>query len=46
MKKGYDQFPKELKEYISFIEKETKTPVYIIGLGQSRDLTFEKIKVV
>lgn len=46
MNKGYDQFPKELQEYISFIEKETKTPVYIIGLGQSRDLTFEKVQVI
>lgn len=46
MKKGYDQFPKELQEFISFIEKETKTPVYVIGLGPARDLTFEKIQVI
>ena len=46
MKKGYESFPKELQTFISFIEKETKVPVYIIGLGQSRALTFEKIKII
>ena len=46
IKKGYESFPKELREFIEFIEKETKTPAYVIGLGQSRELTFEKIKII
>ena len=46
MDKGYESFPNELKQFIAFIEKETGTPIYVIGLGQSRDLTFEKIKVI
>ena len=46
MEKGYESFPKELKEFISFIERETKTPIYVIGLGQERELTFEKVKII
>lgn len=46
IKQGYGSFPKELREFIEFIEKETKVQAYIIGLGQSRDLTFEKIKII
>ena len=42
IKQGFDHFPAELKTFIEFIETETKTPVYIIGLGPERELTYEK----
>lgn len=32
-------FPKELKEYIDFIEKETGVPVSIVSVGPDRDST-------
>src|SRR5574344_1598079 len=32
----YEEFPEELKEYISFIEKETGCPVKIISVGPDR----------
>lgn len=46
MENGYESFPKGLKEFVTFIEKETRTPIYIIGLGQDRELTFEKVKII
>lgn len=36
---GYDSFPKTLKEYISFIEKEVKCPVKIVSVGPQRHET-------
>ena len=46
MSQGFEHFPAELQTFIEFIEKETKTPVYIIGLGPEREFTFEKIVLV
>ncbi len=46
IEKGYESFPKELREFVEFIEKETKTPAYVIGLGRSRELALEKIKII
>jgi len=37
--KTKDDFPKELKEYIKYIEKETGVPVKIISTGADRDDT-------
>jgi adenylosuccinate synthase len=37
-----NDFPKELKEYISFIEKETGVPVSIVSVGPARDATVLK----
>jgi len=37
--KKYDQLPKNLKEYIAFIEKEVNTPVSIVSVGPNRDET-------
>jgi adenylosuccinate synthase len=36
---NYNDFPKELKEYISFIEKETGIPVSIASIGPGREQT-------
>lgn len=37
-----DQFPKELSEYIQFIEAETGVPVYIVSVGPNRAQTIER----
>ena len=34
-----DQFPKEFKDYILFLEKELDTPIKIISIGPDRDQT-------
>ena len=34
-----DQFPKELSDYIAFLEKELETPIKIISIGPDRDQT-------
>ena len=34
-----DQFPKEFKDYISFLEKQLETPIKIISIGPDRDQT-------
>jgi len=34
-----DQFPKEFKDYISFLEKELETPICIISIGPDREQT-------
>ena len=34
-----DEFPIELKDYISFIEKETGVPIKIVSVGPDRDAT-------
>ena len=34
--RDYDAFPQELKDYVSFIEKETRCPVRIISVGPDR----------
>ena len=43
--KGYNELPLELINFIKFIEQETRTPVYILGLGPERDLTLEKREI-
>ena len=35
----YDDFPKEFKDYVEFIEAETGVPVKIISVGPDRDET-------
>lgn len=35
----YEEFPKELKEYVEFIEKECGVPVKIISVGPDREET-------
>ena len=37
--RDYNSFPKELKEYIEFIEQETGVPVKIISVGPDREET-------
>lgn len=37
--KSESEFPKELKEYIDFIEKETGVPIKIVSVGPDRDAT-------
>jgi len=35
----YDEFPKEFKDYVEFIEKETGVPIRIISVGPDREAT-------
>lgn len=42
MEKGYFSFPKSMKMLIAYIEDELKVPIYLLGLGPERKLTFEK----
>ncbi len=37
--RSYDKLPKELLDYINFIEKETEVPVKIVSVGPNRDAT-------
>ena len=37
--RSYDEFPRQLKEYIEFIERETGVPVKIISVGPDREET-------
>jgi adenylosuccinate synthase len=37
--KSYDALPKELKDFINFIEKETGVPILIVSVGPDRDET-------
>ncbi|MCH3977725.1 MAG: adenylosuccinate synthase [Candidatus Methanomethylophilus sp.] len=39
VKGGYDELPREMKDYISFIEEQTKVPADIISVGPERDQT-------
>ncbi len=41
-RKGYSGFPKQLREYVSRIEKLSGYPVKIISYGSRRDLTFDR----
>ena len=34
-----DQFPKEFKDYIKFLEEQLETPIKIISIGPDRDQT-------
>jgi len=43
-KEGYDSLPKEMKDYISFIEKETKVPADIVSIGPERNETIDRKK--
>ena len=36
LKKGYAELPPEMKTYIRLVEKETKVPVVLLGLGRRR----------
>lgn len=42
VKNGYDALPKEMKNYIAFIEKELKIPADIISIGPKRDETIDR----
>ncbi|MBD5245219.1 MAG: adenylosuccinate synthase [Barnesiella sp.] len=37
--KSEDQFPKEFKDYIAFLEKELETPITILSVGPDREQT-------
>ncbi|MEA3462001.1 MAG: adenylosuccinate synthetase, partial [Bacteroidota bacterium] len=36
-----EQFPQELKEYITFLEKELKIPVKYVSVGPDREQIIE-----
>ena len=42
VKGGYDALPKEMKDYIAFIEKETGVPADIISVGPDRNQTIDR----
>lgn len=42
VKGGYDALPREMKDYVSFIEKETGVPADIISVGPERDQTISR----
>jgi len=42
VKEGYDALPKEMREYVAFIEKELKVPADIISIGPKRDETIDR----
>lgn len=37
--KSEDEFPQQFKDYISFLEKELKTPITIVSIGPDREQT-------
>ena len=41
---GYDALPREMRDYISFIEKETKVSADIISVGPDRNDTIDRKK--
>jgi adenylosuccinate synthase len=36
---GYEALPEAAREYLSYIEAETDTPVYAVGVGPDREQT-------
>jgi adenylosuccinate synthase len=44
--KTLGEFPKELIDYVEFIEKETKLPITIVSVGPNRDQTILKEKAL
>jgi adenylosuccinate synthase len=40
--KDASQFPKELKEYIEFLEKELETPISVVSVGPDRNQTINR----
>lgn len=40
--KDASQFPKELKEYIDFLEKELETPISVVSVGPDRNQTIHR----
>jgi adenylosuccinate synthase len=40
--KSFDKLPKQLKDYMLFIEKETGVPVSIVSVGPNRDQTITR----
>mgnify|MGYP000091987132 CR=1 FL=1 len=41
-KRGYDALPEKMKDYISYIEKDTGVPVGIISIGKGRNETIDR----
>lgn len=41
MRNGYSSFPEKLKQFITYLEEQLNTPIYLLGLGPERELTFE-----
>jgi adenylosuccinate synthase len=39
VKGGWDELPREMKDYVTFIEEQTKVPVDIVSVGPERDQT-------
>lgn len=41
VKGGYDQLPSEMREYLSFLTRETGVPVGIVSVGPGREATLD-----
>jgi len=41
--RNFDELPKELKDYVSFIENFVKVPVKFISVGPDREATIERV---
>ena len=37
--KSTEEFPEAFNNYIDFLEKELKTPIYIVSIGPDREQT-------
>jgi adenylosuccinate synthase len=37
--RNYDQLPENLKNYVTFLEKELEVPIAIVSVGPDRDQT-------
>ncbi len=40
-KKGYNALPKEMKDYVSYIEKNLRVPIELVSLGPGREETVD-----
>lgn len=43
--KSEEDFPQELRDYITFIEQSLEVPIAIVSVGPDRDQTIERIKL-
>jgi len=39
---GFDALPKEMRQYIGYIEKRSKVPARIISIGKGREETIRR----
>lgn len=42
VREGYDALPREMRDYVAFIEERTGVPADIVSIGPDRDETFDR----